>query len=86
MMRDDYEPYWTLDMAHKDAVLMQAAAHHERLPVIDAVEALMRNVSARGLGRSISARSLRVKRAAETARPCAGASVSRSIVDAASEA
>ncbi len=50
MMREDYEPYWTLDMAHKDAVLMQAAAHHERLPVIDAVEALMRNVSARGLG------------------------------------
>ncbi|MBV8067273.1 MAG: NAD(P)-dependent oxidoreductase [Candidatus Eremiobacteraeota bacterium] len=45
-----YEPYWTLDMAHKDATLMQAAAHYERLPVIDAVEALMRNVSDRGLG------------------------------------
>jgi 3-hydroxyisobutyrate dehydrogenase-like beta-hydroxyacid dehydrogenase len=37
-------------MAHKDATLMQAAAHHERLPVIDAVEALLRNVSDRGLG------------------------------------
>lgn len=50
MSEDDYEPSWTLDMAHKDATLMQAAAHHERLPVIDAVEALMRNVSDRGLG------------------------------------
>ena len=51
MVGEDYEPYWKLDMAHKDAVLMQAAAHHERLPVIDAVEALMRNVSDRGLGK-----------------------------------
>ena len=50
MAEADYEPYWRLDMAHKDAVAMQAAAHHERLPVIDAMEALMRNVSARGLG------------------------------------
>jgi 3-hydroxyisobutyrate dehydrogenase len=50
MSEDVYEPFWTLDMAHKDATLMQAAAHHERLPVIDAVEALMRNVSDRGLG------------------------------------
>jgi 3-hydroxyisobutyrate dehydrogenase len=46
----DYDPMWTLEMAHKDAVLMQAAAHHERLPVIDAIEALMRDASARGLG------------------------------------
>jgi 3-hydroxyisobutyrate dehydrogenase-like beta-hydroxyacid dehydrogenase len=37
-------------MAHKDATLMQGAAHHERLPVIDAMQALMRNVSDRGLG------------------------------------
>jgi 3-hydroxyisobutyrate dehydrogenase-like beta-hydroxyacid dehydrogenase len=37
-------------MAHKDAILMQTAAHHERLPVIDAIEALLRNVSDRGLG------------------------------------
>lgn len=50
MVNEDYEPYWTLDMAHKDATLMQAAALHERLPVIDAVEARMRNVSDRGLG------------------------------------
>jgi len=50
MAAQDYEPYWTLDMAHKDAALMQAAAHHERLPVVDAMEALLRNVSDRGLG------------------------------------
>lgn len=50
MVAQEYEPFWTLDMAHKDATLMQAAAHHECLPVIDAVEALMRNVSDRGLG------------------------------------
>jgi len=50
MVHEAYEPTWTLDMAHKDATLMQAAAHHERLPVIDAVEALLRNVSDRGLG------------------------------------
>jgi 3-hydroxyisobutyrate dehydrogenase len=49
MSESDYDPMWTLDMAHKDAVLMQAAAHHERLPVIDAIEALMRDASARGL-------------------------------------
>ncbi|HYL27583.1 MAG TPA: NAD(P)-binding domain-containing protein, partial [Candidatus Nitrosotalea sp.] len=50
MVAGDYEPYWTLDMAHKDAALMQAAAHHERLPVIDAMEGLLRNLSDRGLG------------------------------------
>jgi 3-hydroxyisobutyrate dehydrogenase len=50
MASGDYAPVWTLDMAHKDAVLMQTAAHHERLPVIDAIEALLRNVSDRGLG------------------------------------
>jgi 3-hydroxyisobutyrate dehydrogenase len=50
MVHEAYEPFWTLDMAHKDAALMQAAAHHERLPVVDAVEALLRNGSARGLG------------------------------------
>jgi len=50
MVEGDYQPYWTLDMAHKDASLMQAAAHHERLPVIDAMEGLLRNVSDRGLG------------------------------------
>ncbi len=50
MAGEDYAPVWSVDMAHKDAVLMQAAAHHERLPVIDAVAALLRNVSDRGLG------------------------------------
>ncbi len=50
MVAGEYEPMWTLDMAHKDATLMQAAAHHERLPVVDAMESLMRNVSDRGLG------------------------------------
>lgn len=49
MVEGDYHPLWSIDMAHKDAVLMQAAAHHERLPVLDAMEALLRNVSARGL-------------------------------------
>ncbi len=50
MVAGDYDPVWTIDMAHKDAVLMQAAAHHERLPVLDAMEALLRNVADRGLG------------------------------------
>jgi 3-hydroxyisobutyrate dehydrogenase len=50
MVKGEYDAFWTLDMAHKDAALMQAAAHHERLPVIDAMEALLRNVSDRGLG------------------------------------
>jgi 3-hydroxyisobutyrate dehydrogenase len=50
MVSQEYEPVWTLDMAHKDALLMQAAAHHERLPVVDAMEGLMRKVSDRGLG------------------------------------
>jgi|SRR5580700_1045046 3-hydroxyisobutyrate dehydrogenase len=50
MVREEYQPMWTIDMAHKDAALMQAAAHHERLPVIDAIEGLLRNVSDRGLG------------------------------------
>ena len=50
MVTEDYEAAWTLDMAHKDALLMQGAANHERLPVIDAVEGLMREVSARGFG------------------------------------
>jgi len=50
MVARDFEPHWTIDMAHKDAALMQGAAHHERLPVIDAVEGLLRGVSDRGLG------------------------------------
>jgi len=50
MVENAYDPIWSIDMAHKDAVLMQATAHHERLPVIDAMESLLRNVSDRGLG------------------------------------
>jgi 3-hydroxyisobutyrate dehydrogenase len=50
MVARDFEPLWTIDMAHKDAALMQGAAHHERLPVVDAMEALLRSVSDRGLG------------------------------------
>lgn len=50
MVDNDYQSFWNLDVAHKDAVLMQGAAHHERLPVIDAMEALMRQASDRGLG------------------------------------
>jgi 3-hydroxyisobutyrate dehydrogenase-like beta-hydroxyacid dehydrogenase len=50
MVEGNYDPTWSIDMAHKDAVLMQGAAKHERLPVVDALEALLRNVSDRGLG------------------------------------
>ncbi len=50
MVAEAYEPLWTIDMARKDAALMQGAAHHERLPVVDAMEALLRNLSDRGLG------------------------------------
>lgn len=50
MVSEHYDPVWTLDTAHKDALLMQAAAHHEKLPVVDAMEAVMRSVSDRGLG------------------------------------
>lgn len=51
MAVEEYDALWTVDMAHKDATLMQGAAHHERLPVIDAIEGLLRNVSDRGLGK-----------------------------------
>jgi 3-hydroxyisobutyrate dehydrogenase len=50
MVVNDFKPMWSVDMARKDAVLMQGAAHHEKLPVIDAMEGLLRNVSDRGLG------------------------------------
>lgn len=60
MAEGDYDPVWSIAMAHKDAVLMQAAAHHERLPVIDAMEALLRNVSDRGMGdRDLAAAAMR---------------------------
>jgi 3-hydroxyisobutyrate dehydrogenase len=50
MVSGDYDPMWSIDMAHKDATLMQGAAKHERLPVVDAVATLLRSVSDRGLG------------------------------------
>jgi 3-hydroxyisobutyrate dehydrogenase len=50
MAAEDYHAVWTIVMAHKDAALMQGAANHERLPVIDAMEALLRGVADRGLG------------------------------------
>lgn len=42
MAQGDFDPAWTMEMAHKDATLMQAAAVGRDLPVIDAMEALMR--------------------------------------------
>jgi 3-hydroxyisobutyrate dehydrogenase len=50
MAEGDYDPLWSINAAHKDALLMQAAAHHEKLPVVDAVAAQLRNVADRGLG------------------------------------
>jgi 3-hydroxyisobutyrate dehydrogenase len=50
MVNENYDAYWTIETARKDALLMQAAAHHERLPVVGAVEAQLRNVADRGLG------------------------------------
>jgi 3-hydroxyisobutyrate dehydrogenase len=61
MVSQDYDAAWTLDMALKDAVLMQGAANHERLPVVDAVAAAMRDAVARGLGdRDLAAVAARV--------------------------
>jgi 3-hydroxyisobutyrate dehydrogenase len=60
MAEGDYDAVWSIDMAYKDAVLMQAAAHHEKLPVIDAVAALLHNVADRGLGdRDLAAAAMR---------------------------
>lgn len=50
MVANDFDPMWSVDMAHKDAVLMQSAAHHEKMPVVDAMAGLLRSVSDRGLG------------------------------------
>ena len=41
MADGEYSPLWTLEMADKDARLMQAAAKGAPLPVVDAVEAAM---------------------------------------------
>ncbi len=48
MAAGDYEPTWTLDMARKDAALMQVAAGVP-LPVIDAVESALARAAAGGL-------------------------------------
>jgi len=50
MASADYEPTWTLDMALKDARLMQATAHGAPLAVIDAVANALAQADARGHG------------------------------------
>lgn len=45
----DYDATWTMDMAHKDATLMHVAANEAPLPVIDAVERVLKEAIARGL-------------------------------------
>lgn len=50
MAREEYEPTWTLDMAHKDAELMLASAGDSSLPVIAAVEGALRAAMDRDLG------------------------------------
>lgn len=48
MAQSDYDPTWTLDMAHKDASLMLASANELPLPVIGAVEQAMHAAMERG--------------------------------------
>lgn len=48
MAQSDYDPTWTLDMAHKDASLMLAGANELPLPVIAAVERAMHAAIERG--------------------------------------
>lgn len=50
MSQGDDEPMWTLDMAQKDADLMLRSARGFDVPVIAAVERLLREASERGLG------------------------------------
>lgn len=50
MASGDYEAAWTLDMALKDARLMQQTAHGKPLAVIDAVAAKLAAADASGLG------------------------------------
>lgn len=50
MAAGDYEPTWTLDMARKDADLMRQTARGYDVPLIAAVERLLREASERGLG------------------------------------
>ena len=50
MSQGDFAPMWGLDMAHKDAQLMLAAAPERNLPVIRTVERELRSASDQGLG------------------------------------
>lgn len=50
MAQGDYEPLWTLEMAHKDAELMLQTSRGYDLRVIGAIESLLRESSARGFG------------------------------------
>ena len=50
MAEGDYAPLWTLEMADKDARLMQTVAGGTPLPVIDAVEAALHAQMERNLG------------------------------------
>lgn len=50
MAHHDYEPTWTIEMAHKDAALMLQSAHADALPIIATVERLLREATERGLG------------------------------------
>lgn len=50
MAEGDYEPTWTLEMAHKDARLMLESAGGAALPVLAAVEAELRAAMERDLG------------------------------------
>jgi 3-hydroxyisobutyrate dehydrogenase len=50
MAESDYEPTWTLEMAHKDAELMLASANELPLPLISAVERALHDAMARGFG------------------------------------
>ena len=60
MAAGEYSPTWTLEMADKDARLMQAAAKGASLPVVDAVESAMHERIGRKLGdRDLGALALR---------------------------
>jgi 3-hydroxyisobutyrate dehydrogenase-like beta-hydroxyacid dehydrogenase len=48
MAESDYEPTWTLEMAHKDAELMLASANELPLPIISAIERALHDAMERG--------------------------------------
>ncbi len=50
MSQADYEPTWTLEMAHKDATLMLQTANDRSLPIIAAIESRLRYAIERGFG------------------------------------